>query len=284
MFLEKGEADLQTEGFARSQNLRFQGRAGGKGFVGKFDEPEANRIGENALSNQPRLRVRQSVYLLGVQYLNDEVVDVERVADRVTGVRLAKGGGVAAGLVVNAAGMHAAKVAGMAGLELPVGPHKVYTFVFDCQQEVAHRPLTIDVSGLVFRPEGTGFISIFQEGASEESRCFDFEVDYERFETLLWPILAHRVPAFEAIKMRRAWAGHYDHNFFDHNAILGPHPEVAGILFINGFSGHGLQQSPAAGRALAELITFGAYQSLDLRLFSYDRIAKGEPIPEAYII
>ena len=259
----------------RFPDLNLEGVA-----AGSFGLENEGWVDPAALSDAFRRKARA----LGVEYLNDEVVDLERLGDRVTGVRLAEGGQVAAGLVVNAAGMHAAKVAAMAGIELPVGPHKVYTFVFDCQQAIAHRPLTIDVTGLVFRPEGTGFISIFQEGASEESRCFDFEIDYERFETLMWPILAHRVPAFEAIKMRRAWAGHYDHNFFDHNAILGPHPEVAGILFINGFSGHGLQQSPAAGRALAELITFGAYQSLDLRLFAYDRIPKGEPIPEAYII
>lgn len=248
--------------------------------AGSFGLENEGWVDPAALSDAFRRKARS----LGVEYVDDEVIDIERVGDRVRGVRLAKGGAVATGLVVNAAGMHGAKVAAMAGLELPVGPHKVHTYVFDCRQEVRHRPLTIDVSGLVFRPEGTGFISIYQEGPSQATRVFDFELDHERFETLMWPILAHRVPAFEAIKVRRGWAGHYDYNFFDHNAILGPHPEVAGIMFINGFSGHGLQQSPAAGRGLAELIVFGAYQSLDLSLFAYDRLIRGEPIPEAYII
>jgi glycine/D-amino acid oxidase-like deaminating enzyme len=92
------------------------------------------------------------------------------------------------------------------------------------------------------------------------------------------------VPAFAAIKLQRAWAGLYDYNTFDQNAILGPHPEVGNFLFANGFSGHGLQQSPAVGRALAEWIAHGRSLSLDLRRFSYDRVLAGAPLKEINVV
>jgi sarcosine oxidase len=114
--------------------------------------------------------------------------------------------------------------------------------------------------------------------------CLDFDIDYNLFEETIWPTLAERVPAFESIKLARAWAGHYDYNTIDQNAILGPHPDVANFFFANGFSGHGLQQSPAAGRATAEMIAYGAYRSIDLTRFGYDRFAKGRPVIELNVV
>ena len=91
---------------------------------------------------------------------------------------------------------------------------------------------------------------------SEEAdpRATDFEVDYAQFDDLVWPALAHRVPAMEALKLQRAWAGHYDYNTLDQNAVIGRHPEITNFIFANGFSGHGLQQSPATGRVCSGLV------------------------------
>jgi FAD-dependent oxidoreductase domain-containing protein 1 len=78
--------------------------------------------------------------------------------------------------------------------------------------------------------------------------------------------------------------GHYAYNTLDQNAILGPHPELPNLFFMNGFSGHGLQQSPAVGRGLAEHILTGGWQSLDLSDLSIDRVLKGQPFREAAIV
>ena len=112
----------------------------------------------------------------------------------------------------------------------------------------------------------------------------DFDADHALWEEKFWPIIAHRIPQFERIKLVNMWVGHYDYNVLDQNAILGPHPEVPNFLFVNGFSGHGLQQAPAIGRGLAEWITYGAYRSLDLAPFGVGRVLKGEKFLEKAVI
>ena len=109
-------------------------------------------------------------------------------------------------------------------------------------------------------------------------------MDFAFWEQHAWPIIATRVPQFEAIKVTHEWAGHYAYNTFDHNAILGPHPEVENFVFLNGFSGHGLQQSPAMGRGTAEWLTYGEFRALDLTPFKYERILQSRPIIEKAII
>lgn len=222
---------------------------------------------------------------LGVTYLADTVTDLEQIGHKIQGVRLASGARLACGWLVNAAGIQGRRVARMAGLEIPVHPRKRCVFVFDCRERLQHCPLVIDPSGLYFRPEGEGYICGISPAEGEaDPDCEDLEVDHHLFEERLWPLLAERVPAFEAIKLTGAWAGHYDVNSFDQNAILGPHPDVTNFLFANGFSGHGLQQSPAVGRGLMEQIVYGEWRSLDLSRFSFERIGRNEPVRELAVV
>ena len=142
----------------------------------------------------------------------------------------------------------------------------------------------VDPRGVWVRPEGEVFICGVSPPEETDARAVDFEVDYALFDDVIWPALAHRVPALEALKQQRAWAGHYDYNTLDQNAVIGCHPEITNFIFANGFSGHGLQQSPATGRAVAELITHQKFVSLDLSLFGYERIAEGRAVRELNII
>ncbi len=227
---------------------------------------------------------RRKARALGVAYLADEVVEVKRAGSRVTGVILRQGGPLACGAVVNAAGYHAHKLAAAAGIELPIRPRKRIVYVFDCRDKPAKAPLLIDPTGVWCRSEGANYIGGISPAEEEDPDCTDFEIDYRLYEEVIWPTLAHRIPAFEAIKLVRAWAGHYDYNTLDQNAILGPHPEVRNFYFANGFSGHGLQQSPAVGRATAEHIVHGGYRSIDLTRFGYERVLRNEPIFELNVV
>jgi glycine/D-amino acid oxidase-like deaminating enzyme len=145
-------------------------------------------------------------------------------------------------------------------------------------------PLMVDPTGVWIRPEGEFFICGVSPPQENDPRATDFEVDYALFDDVVWPMLAHRVPAMEALKLQRAWAGHYDYNTLDQNAVIGRHPDVSNFIFANGFSGHGLQQSPAAGRAVAELIVHQRFVSLDLSLFGYERVAQGRAVRELNVI
>ena len=227
---------------------------------------------------------RRKERALGVEYRHGNVTGLALAGRKVTGIELGDGTAVAAGVVVNAGGLHAAALLEPLGIDLPVGPHHLTTFVFDCERPVAQTTFVIDPSGMAVRPEGGGFIVTLPPRADENPFSYAAEIDYSRFDERIWPLLARRIPAFEAIKLRRAWLFHYDYNHFDQNAILGPHPEWEGLLLANGFSGHGVQHSPAAGRAIAELITFGGYRTLDLDCFGYQRIVDGEPLTETMVI
>ena len=234
-----------------------------------------------ALVQVLRARARE----LGADLVTGEVVDLEVVADRVAGVVLADGRRIEADVVVDAAGPWAREVAAMAGIDLPVEALRRSVFVFDVAADPpTDCPLVIDTSGAWFRPEGGSFIAGIAPPPAEDLADLPLEVDRGQFDRQLWPALAARVPAFDAIRVTNAWAGYYEVNTFDHNAIIGPHPVIANLLFANGFSGHGIQQAPAVGRAIGELIVHGRYQTLDLSIFGFDRIAAGRPVVERNVI
>ncbi len=221
---------------------------------------------------------------LGVTYLNDEVVGLSHDNRRVTAVTLRSGDVIQCGTAVSCAGIQAAHIVSLAGIDLPVRPRKRFVYVFDCREPIERAPLTIDPTGVWFRPEGPSFICGVSPEEDADPDCTDFELDYHLYEDLIWPTLANRVPAFEAIKLTRAWAGHYDYNTKDQNVIIGKAPQIDNLIIASGFSGHGLQQSPAIGRALSELITFGKFQTLDLTRLGYERLLNGQLIQEANVV
>jgi FAD-dependent oxidoreductase domain-containing protein 1 len=230
--------------------------------------------------------IRKALCGRNVDFIQNEVTAIRTTGSRISGLTLAGGESIEADIFVNAAGPNAGRVAGLAGIKLPVEPRKRSVFVFDARDRFEDMPLLVDPSGIYVRPEGSVYIcgGAEDEEAEQAADPNDFEPDWSLFEEVIWPALATRIPAFEAIKLSRAWAGHYDYNTLDQNAVVGQHPEIANFLFANGFSGHGLQQAPAVGKALAELIVHGVYRTVDCSAFGYDRIATNQPFRELNVI
>lgn len=221
----------------------------------------------------------------GVEYVQATVAGLRRNGTTVTHVVLGDGTEIAAGQVVNAAGPRAAQVAEMAGLSLPVEPRRRFTFVFEAEDRLPRDlPLTIDPSGVHVRSDGQWYMAGCPPHEDPAVDPTDFTMDHSLWEDKVWPAVATRIPAFERVRLRNSWVGHYAYNTLDQNAILGTHPEIANLLFANGFSGHGLQQSPAVGRGLSELIVYGAYRSLDLSPLGFARILDNRPLIERAVI
>jgi len=224
----------------------------------------------------------------GVEYIANEVVAMSKSADgrSVQSVTLKSGEMIACEKVLNATGPRAARTAKMAGIDIPVEPRKRYSWIFSAERPLDQDlPLTIDPSGVHVRENGGGTYQC--GGHSDHDPAVDYDdfvMDFDLWESHVWPILATRIPQFEAIKVQSEWAGHYAYNKLDHNAIIGPHSKVSNFYFMSGFSGHGLQQSPAMGRGAAELLTYGEYRSLDLSPFHFGRIEKNQPIIEKAVI
>ena len=225
---------LATDGIAAGS----LGRSG----EGWFDPPSLAALFRRAARNR------------GVTLLHDQVIAIESQA-RIEAVRLAGGARIACGALVNAAGAWAGELAATAGIALPVEPRKRYVYVIDCREasDALHgAPLTVDPSGVWFRPEGRFFLCGKSPEESEEPPAADLDdIDHTFFESEVWPQLATRVPAFESVKVVNAWAGFYDYNTLDQNAVIGRHPEIANLYFANGFSGHGAPCCAPAGRAIA---------------------------------
>ncbi len=218
----------------------------------------------------------------GARYVKAEVCGFKIEGNRITQVIMADGSQMACAYAVNAAGPWARRIAAMAGAELPVSARRRTVYVISCPTPMYPFPLLIDPTGFWIRPDATKFIAGFSP--ADDSDDQPLQPDYAAFEDQLWPALAHRIPAFEEAKLERAWAGYFEMNTFDHNAILGPHPQLENFLFMNGFSGHGMQQSPIIGRAMAELILHGRFRSLDLSELLYSRIPENRPLREANVI
>ncbi|HCE30084.1 MAG TPA: FAD-dependent oxidoreductase [Comamonadaceae bacterium] len=232
--------------------------------------------------------LRRKALAQGVRYVQGEAVGVDTQAhagvQHVTALRLADGERLECSAVVNAAGPWARVVAQWLGIDLPVHARRRTVFHFTCPEALPHCPLLIDTSGIWLRPEGAGFIAGFSPSEEEDLDDLPLEPDHAAFENHVWPLLAQRIPAFEALRLRSTWAGYYEMNRFDHNGIVGRHPACDNLYFANGFSGHGLQQCPAIGRGVAELLLTGDWQTLDLEPLAFQRLLDNRPLLERNVI
>ncbi|OZU90492.1 FAD-dependent oxidoreductase [Virgibacillus indicus] len=219
---------------------------------------------------------------LGANYVYEEIDTILESGGNISGVKLTNGEIYEAPIVVNCAGPWAPALSEKMGLPIPVIPLKRQIIQFDIAEELEKDlPLTVDPTGVYFRHEGTSLIAGFSEAVKPG---IDFRWKRSFFMEQLWPILGHRIPNFERAKIVSGWAGMYSHNTVDQNAIIGDHPEVQGYYLACGFSGHGMQQAPAVGKGLSELIRIGKYETLDLSPLRFERFERKEILVEGAIV
>lgn len=227
---------------------------------------------------------RNAAKAQGAVFATDEVTGLRCIEGRVTGVELASGAVIGCGAVINAAGTRGAVIARMAGLDLPVEPRKRTVFVINAPNaRHPDAPLMVD-AGFYLRPERQHWITATVPNDDGPCDANDFEPDLHLFEDVIWEQLYARAPGFDAVKVVRHWVGHYDYNTLDQNALLGSHPHIPNFYFMNGFSGHGLQQSPAVGRGTAEYVLQGGWRTIDLSDLSVGRVLTGRAFAEQAII
>ncbi len=221
---------------------------------------------------------------LGVKYIHQEVTGILRSSCCITGVKTKSDETYNASAVVDAAGPFAGDIAYMAGISLPVVPVRRMVYLFKPTRPFDYDlPLVIDTTGIYFRHE-SGKMILTGRSREDEPPGFNFEWDRNYFEDVIWPGLAFRVPLFNELKLIRGWAGLYETNLWDYNGIIGLCPELKGFYIAAGFSGHGFQQAPAVGKALAELIMLGRYETIDVSDLSYERIRQGRKVLEEEVV
>ncbi|MCM3757271.1 FAD-binding oxidoreductase [Sporosarcina aquimarina] len=224
---------------------------------------------------------RKNAQHLEVDYVTAEVSTLLTEGRKMRGVQLIDGSIYTAPVVINCAGAWGAALSGEIGLPLPVVPLKRQMYVFDSTKRLEKMlPLTIDPTGVYFRHEMDRVVAGFSDDVTPG---IDFNWKRSSFDHL-WPILAHRIPNFENLKLESGWAGLYDHNTVDQNAIIGEHPQMKGYYVALGFSGHGMQQAPGVGLGLAELICKGRYETLDLSPLRVERFAENDLVLEDAIV
>ena len=219
---------------------------------------------------------------LGATYVHEAVNRITHESGKVTGVETEQGVFYQAPIVFNCAGGWAAEISEKSGFPIPVIPLKRQIIQFDIADPLQYQlPLTVDPTGVYFRHEGDSIIT----GDSEQVKPrIDFTWKRSFFLEQLWPILGHRIQNFEQAKIISGWAGLYAHNTEDQNAIVGEHPEAKGYFMACGFSGHGMQQAPAVGQCLAELLHHGRYETLDLTPLRFERFKERELLIEGAIV
>lgn len=226
---------------------------------------------------------RNKAKALGAQFVADEVVGLARHGNRITSALLGSGLRVHASQFVNAAGAWAKDVCAMADVSVPIEPMRRFEHYFQSQDPIEPLPFVKDTQRLAFRPEDGGYSGGVP--TLREPRGYNFNIDSSYFESVVWPALAHRFPQFERTRCTSTLPGLYDQNDFDGNAIIGPGADGLGNFhLLSGFSGHGLMHAPGCGRAMAELLLTGRYQTIDLTRFGWQRLLDGQPLRETGII
>ena len=218
---------------------------------------------------------------LGVVNVNDRVTSLTKTGSALTDAGLASGARVRASMFVNAAGAWSGEVSALADVPLPVVPMRRFEHYFTCGNPIERLPYVKDTARLAFRSEGVGFSGGLVDG--NEQRGFNFAVDHDYFDRVVWPAVTHRFPAFESAKCHRTWSGLYEQCELDGNPIIGA-TTIDNFYVVAGFSGHGMMHAPAAGRGIAELILCDRFESIDLTRLGYARIVTGDAYREAGIL
>lgn len=219
---------------------------------------------------------------LGAEYIYETIDSINQDGNKVTGVKLANGDIHKAPIVINCAGPWAPALSEKMDLPLPIVPLKRQIIQFDIAEPLINDlPLTVDPTGVYFRHEGASLIAGYSEAVEPG---IDFKWKRSFFLEQLWPILGHRISNFERAKISSGWAGMYSYNTEDQNAIIGQHPQLNGYYIACGFSGHGMQQAPAVGKGLSELIQLGKYETLDLTSLRFERFAESDLVIEGAIV
>ncbi|NTF59535.1 FAD-binding oxidoreductase [Agrobacterium rhizogenes] len=226
---------------------------------------------------------RKKARSLGADFIAEEVMGFERTATRVAKVKLKSGAEIKADHFVNAAGAWAKDISTMLGFKVPIEPLRRFEHYFETEEPIEPLPYLKDPERLAFRPEGKGYSGGVP--TLTEPRGYNFEVDHDYFENVVWPALAHRFPQFEKTKCKNTLPGLYDQNDFDGNVIIGPGADgLANFHMLAGFSGHGLMHAPGCGLAMTELLLKGRYETIDLSRLGWQRLLDDKPLPERGII
>jgi len=193
-------------------------------------------------------------------------------------------GAISTRTVVNAAGPFARRVAQMIGVDVPIMPYRRHIFITEpisVESAPSTRIMVIDFeTTFYFHREGAGVL--FGMSDPDEPSSFNTTVSWEFLEKVT-RVATTRLPALADAGIAHAWAGLYEMTP-DAMPIIGRTPEVEGFYLIGGFSGHGFQHSPAAGRIIADLIVNGKASDLDITPFSFERFARGGTPPEANVV
>ena len=232
--------------------------------------PDAVTMGYAAAARRLGARLREGA----------EVTAIDVSGGRVGGLRSSLGE-VSTRVVFDCAGPWAKAVGLLAGVDVPVDPYRRHIWVTDRLPEVGRNtPMTVDfTTSFYFHPEGDGVL--FGMSDRDEGPTFSTEIN-EGFLERVTEVGLHRLPALERAGIKTAWAGLYEVTP-DHQAILGPVDEVAGLWCACGFSGHGFMQAPAVGELLAELLTEGR-SDIDLSALAHRRFAAGALAAEQNVI